>query len=58
MLAVLDDRWSAYYAPRDYSAFGSALQGRYTGVGLWSPGHRRRGHRGQRHPVHLLPTGA
>jgi carboxyl-terminal processing protease len=35
MLAVLDDRWSAYYAPRDYSAFGSALQGRYTGVGLW-----------------------
>src|SRR6478752_4837784 len=35
MLAVLDDRWSAYYAPQDYSAFSGALQGRYTGVGLW-----------------------
>jgi carboxyl-terminal processing protease len=35
MLSVLDDRWSAYYAPEDYSAFTSALEGRYTGVGLW-----------------------
>lgn len=35
MLSVLNDRWSAYYAPQDYSAFSSALEGRYTGVGLW-----------------------
>jgi carboxyl-terminal processing protease len=35
MLSVLNDRWSAYYAPEDYSAFSDALEGRYTGVGLW-----------------------
>ncbi|HTY73328.1 MAG TPA: S41 family peptidase [Actinomycetes bacterium] len=35
MLSVLDDRWSAYYPAQDYAAFSSALEGRYTGVGLW-----------------------
>jgi carboxyl-terminal processing protease len=35
MLSVLNDRWSAYYAPQDYTAFSKALEGRYTGVGLW-----------------------
>ncbi|MEO8328936.1 MAG: carboxyl-terminal protease, partial [Candidatus Nanopelagicales bacterium] len=35
MLKALGDRWSAYYAPSQYASFQDALQGRYSGVGLW-----------------------
>ena len=35
MLKALGDRWSAYYTPSQYSSFSDALEGRYTGVGLW-----------------------
>ncbi len=35
MLDTLGDQWSAYYAPSDFSAFSAALEGRYTGVGVW-----------------------
>lgn len=35
MVGVLDDRWSAYYAPADFARFQAALDGYYSGVGLW-----------------------
>ena len=35
MLKTLGDRWSAYYAPSEFSSFQDALTGRYSGVGLW-----------------------
>src|SRR6478752_7767183 len=35
MLGALDDRWSSYYAPEDFDSFSQALEGRYTGVGIW-----------------------
>ncbi|MFZ0324109.1 MAG: S41 family peptidase [Actinomycetes bacterium] len=35
MLSTLDDRWSSYYAPNEFSSFEDALTGRYSGVGLW-----------------------
>src|SRR5438309_7863497 len=35
MLSALDDQWSAYYAPADYSRFEQVLSGSYTGVGVW-----------------------
>ena len=35
MLAALDDQWSAYYAPADFTRFEQVLSGSYTGVGLW-----------------------
>jgi carboxyl-terminal processing protease len=35
MLKSLGDRWSSYYDPSEYSSFEDALQGRYSGVGLW-----------------------
>jgi len=35
MLKALGDRWSAYYSPSQFSSFSDALEGRYTGVGLW-----------------------
>jgi carboxyl-terminal processing protease len=35
MLAALDDQWSAYYAPADYTRFEQVLAGSYTGVGVW-----------------------
>jgi carboxyl-terminal processing protease len=35
MLAALDDRWSAYYAPGDFARFEQVLSGSYTGVGVW-----------------------
>ena len=35
MLAALDDQWSAYYAPGDYTRFEQVLAGSYTGVGVW-----------------------
>lgn len=35
MLGALGDRWSTYYSPSQYSSFSDALDGRYTGIGLW-----------------------
>jgi carboxyl-terminal processing protease len=35
MLKALGDRWSAYYTPSDYDSFAQALEGRYSGIGLW-----------------------
>jgi carboxyl-terminal processing protease len=35
MLKSLGDRWSAYYDPSEYSSFQDALEGRYSGIGLW-----------------------
>lgn len=35
MLKALGDRWSAYYEPSEFSSFEDALEGRYSGVGLW-----------------------
>jgi carboxyl-terminal processing protease len=35
MLKALGDRWSAYYSPSEFDSFSDALEGRYTGVGLW-----------------------
>lgn len=35
MLKALGDRWSSYYGPTQYSSFQDALEGRYSGVGLW-----------------------
>ena len=35
MLAALDDQWSAYYAPADFTRFEQVLSGSYTGVGIW-----------------------
>ena len=35
MLAALDDQWSAYYSPNDYTRFEQVLSGSYTGVGVW-----------------------
>jgi len=35
MLKSLGDRWSSYYDPTEYGSFEDALEGRYSGVGLW-----------------------
>jgi carboxyl-terminal processing protease len=35
MLKALGDRWSAFYTADEYDSFSDALEGRYTGVGLW-----------------------
>ena len=35
MLNALDDRWSAYYAPTDFTRFEQVLSGSYSGVGVW-----------------------
>jgi carboxyl-terminal processing protease len=35
MLKALGDRWSSYYDPSEYASFQDALEGRYSGVGLW-----------------------
>ncbi len=35
MLDTLGDQWSAYYGPADFETFSAALEGRYTGVGVW-----------------------
>jgi carboxyl-terminal processing protease len=35
MLSALGDKWSAFYSPQEYSSFSDALEGRYTGVGIW-----------------------
>ena len=43
MLRALGDRWSAYYGRSEFSSFQAALQGRYSGVGLWLRGTPRPG---------------
>jgi carboxyl-terminal processing protease len=35
MLRALGDRWSTYYGKSEYTSFQSALEGHYSGVGLW-----------------------
>jgi carboxyl-terminal processing protease len=35
MLSTLGDQWSSYYRPAEFRDFQSALEGSYTGVGLW-----------------------
>jgi carboxyl-terminal processing protease len=35
MLRALGDKWSTYYGKSEFSSFQSALQGHYSGVGLW-----------------------
>ncbi len=35
MLKALGDRWSSYYDPSEYASFEDALEGRYSGVGIW-----------------------
>ena len=35
MLKALGDRWSSYYDPSEYTSFEEALEGRYSGIGLW-----------------------
>jgi carboxyl-terminal processing protease len=35
MLRALGDRWSQYYSPTEATSFRQAVEGRYTGVGLW-----------------------
>ena len=35
MLDALGDRWSAFYSPREFSSFTQALEGHYTGIGVW-----------------------
>jgi len=35
MLGTLGDRWSTYYGPSEFASFQDALDGHYTGVGLW-----------------------
>ncbi len=38
MLRTLGDRWSTYYGKSEYTSFQSALEGHYSGVGLWLRG--------------------
>ncbi len=35
MLRTLGDRWSTYYGASEFASFQDALDGRYSGVGLW-----------------------
>jgi carboxyl-terminal processing protease len=35
MLKALGDRWSTYYGASQYTSFQAALDGHYSGVGLW-----------------------
>jgi carboxyl-terminal processing protease len=38
MLKVLGDKWSNYYGASEYASFQDALDGHYSGVGLWLTG--------------------
>ena len=38
MLRALGDRWSTYYGRTEYTSFQSALEGHWSGVGLWLRG--------------------
>jgi carboxyl-terminal processing protease len=35
MLDALGDKWAAYYSPEQFSSFTAALEGHYTGIGVW-----------------------
>ena len=35
MLQALGDRWSTYYGRSEFTSFQAALEGHYSGVGLW-----------------------
>lgn len=35
MLRALGDRWSTYYGRSEFASFQSALEGHYSGVGIW-----------------------
>ena len=35
MLRAVGDRWSRYLGPAEFDSFRDALEGRYSGVGLW-----------------------
>jgi carboxyl-terminal processing protease len=35
MLDALGDKWSAFYSPQEFTSFTQALEGRYTGIGVW-----------------------
>lgn len=35
MLGSLDDRYASYYGEAEYADFQRALEGRYTGIGVW-----------------------
>lgn len=35
MLDVVGDRWSTYYTQADFTRFSAALEGYYTGIGIW-----------------------
>lgn len=35
MLRFLGDRWSTYYGPAQFRSFEDALEGQYSGVGIW-----------------------
>ncbi len=35
MLDALGDKWAAFYTPQEFSSFTQALEGRYTGIGVW-----------------------
>lgn len=38
MLRALGDRWSTYYGTSEFTSFQAALEGHYSGVGLWLRG--------------------
>jgi len=38
MLRALGDRWSSYYGRSEFTSFQDALEGHYSGVGLWLRG--------------------
>jgi carboxyl-terminal processing protease len=35
MLQALDDKWSSYYSPADFTSYQDVMDGEYTGIGLW-----------------------
>lgn len=35
MLDALGDKWAAYYSPEEFTTFTQALEGHYTGIGVW-----------------------
>src|SRR3954466_9410095 len=49
MLNALDDRWSSYYTPSDFTRFEQVLSGSYSGVGVWV-------HRAHDAPLPSLPV--
>ncbi len=47
------DRWGAVYSPGDYEELEEALDGRYTGVGLWAAARAGRPYRGHQGAVRV-----